>query len=101
VVCPLCTADSAWTLCCNCTLRDQRREVCHDYVVATNSFRQAINQLHETVGRGENVNPDEHTRSAYSAEEDAYVYLTISCGVAVRELARQYNSELWDLWQAA
>lgn len=83
------------------TMRDQRREVCHDYLVKTNSFRQAINQLHDMVGRGADVNADEHTRSAHLAEQDAYVYLTISCGAAVRELARQYNSKLWDLWQAA
>jgi hypothetical protein len=77
------------------TIRDQRREACHNYLVATNSFHQAVDQLYLKVGRGEEVDPDEHVRTAITALQDAYVYLTISCGADVRKLARSYNMALY------
>ena len=36
-------------------IRDQRREACHDYLVATNAFWQAMDQLNLTAIRGEEV----------------------------------------------
>lgn len=77
------------------TIRDQRRVACHNYLVATNSFHQAVDQLYLKVGRGEEVDPDEHVRTAITALQDAYVYLTISCGADVRKLARSYNMALY------
>jgi hypothetical protein len=83
------------------TIRDQRREVCHNYLVATNSFYQAVDQLHLKFERGEKVDPDEHVRPAITALQDAYVYLTISCGADVRKLARSYNNALYELRHTA
>ncbi len=36
-------------------IRDQRREACHDYLVATNAFWQAMDQLNLNASRGEQV----------------------------------------------
>lgn len=83
------------------TIRDQRREVSHNYLVATNSFYQAIDQLHLLISRGDNVEPREYLRSAIMALQDAYAYLTITCGAQVRDLAHQYNVELYALSRAA
>lgn len=83
------------------TIRDQRREACHNYLVATNSFYQAIDQLYLKSRHGEEVDPDEHVRAAITALQDTYVYLTISCGADVRKLARSYNMALYALWHMA
>ena len=40
-------------------------------------------------------------RPAITALQDAYVYLTISCGADVRTLARSYNHALYDVHRAA
>jgi hypothetical protein len=82
-------------------IRDQRRETCHNYLLAVNSLFQAIDQLHLILIRGEEVDPDERIRPAILAQQDAYVYLTISCGADVRELAHQYNGKLYDLLRTA
>lgn len=82
-------------------IRDQRREVCHKYLVATNSFWQAVDQLYQRTCRGEKVDPVEHLRAANTALQDAYVDLTISCGTHVRQLANSYNKSLYDLRHAA
>jgi hypothetical protein len=79
------------------TVRGQRREACHNYLVATNSYYQLIDQLHLKIERGENLDREEYTRSAITALQDKYVYLTISCGAAVRDLARTYNVALYSL----
>lgn len=82
-------------------IRDQRREVCHKYLVATNSFWQALDQLYQKACRDEEVDPVEHLRVANAALQDAYVYLTISCGADVRQLAHSYNESLYALRPAA
>jgi hypothetical protein len=79
------------------TARDQRREACHNYLVATNSYYQTVDQLHLKFDHGEDFDADEYTRSAITALQDKYVYLTISCGAAVRDLARTYNVALYAL----
>jgi len=78
-------------------LRDQRREVCHKYLIAANSFWQALDRLYQTACGGEEVDPVEHLRAANTALQDAYVYLTISCGADVRQLAHSYNGSLYAL----
>ena len=40
-------------------------------------------------------------RPAITALQDAYVYLTISCGADVRKLARSYNDALYELRHTA
>ncbi|MFI5897557.1 hypothetical protein ACIA5D_46470 [Actinoplanes sp. NPDC051513] len=82
-------------------MRNQRREACHHYLVATNSFYQAVDQMYRKALRREQFDPREHTRTAITALQDAYVYLTISTGAAVRQLARTYNMVLYDLEIAA
>ena len=82
-------------------IRDQRREVCHNYLVATNSFWQVLDQLYQQARRGEEVDPVEHLRVANTALQDAYVYLTISCGADVRQLAHSHNKSLYALRPAA
>jgi hypothetical protein len=83
------------------TFRDQRRQACHSYLVATNSFYQAIDQAYLKACRGAEVDVDEHVRESLTALQDAYVYLTISCGARVRDLARSYNMALYELRNAA
>jgi hypothetical protein len=34
-------------------MRDQKREACHNYLVATNSFYQAVDQVYRRTGRNE------------------------------------------------
>jgi hypothetical protein len=82
-------------------IRDQRREACHNYLVATNSFYQAVDQVYLRTGRNEQFDQHEHVRSAITALQDAYVYLTISAGSDVRQRAREYNVTLYDLQRAA
>jgi hypothetical protein len=82
-------------------MRNQRREACHHYLVATNAFYQAVDQVYRMALRGEQFDPREHTRTAITALQDAYVYLTISTGAAVRQLARAYNMVLYELERAA
>ena len=82
-------------------IRDQRREVCHNYLVATNSYWQAVEQLYQKTGRDEDFDPAEHMRGAITALQDAYVYLTISCGADVRDRADSYNAKLYDLRRVA
>jgi hypothetical protein len=83
------------------TIRDQRREACHKYLVATNSYWQTVEQLYFKTCRGENFDANEHMRAAITALQDAYVYLTISCGASVRDLARSYNKALYAVHGAA
>ena len=80
---------------------DRRREACHNYLVAANLYYQAADQLYLKARRGEELDPDEHVRTALIALQDAYVYVTISCGRDVRQLARFYNKTLYDLWHSA
>lgn len=78
-------------------IRDQRREACHNYLVATNSFWQAIDQLNLKGSRGEQVDRAEYLRETNTTLQDTYVYLTISCGAEVRELADAYQGTLYEL----
>ena len=78
-------------------IRDQRREACHDYLVATNAFWQAMDQLNLTAIRGEEVDRSEYLRAANNTLQDTYVYLTISCGAKVREVADSYQGKLYEL----
>jgi hypothetical protein len=78
-------------------IRDQRREACHNYLVATNAFWQAMDQLNLTASRGEDVDRSEYLRAANNALQDTYVYLTISCGAKVREVADSYQGKLYEL----
>jgi hypothetical protein len=82
-------------------IRDQRREVCHNFLVATNLFWQALDQLYQKACHGEEVNPFEHLRAANTALQDTYVDLTITCGARVRELADSYHTDLYALRPAA
>jgi hypothetical protein len=79
------------------TRHEQLRAVCHDYLVAANAFFQALDQVSLKASRGEQFDPAEHTRAADQALQDAYVYLTISAGARIRELARAYNQSQYDL----
>jgi hypothetical protein len=82
-------------------MRDQAREACHNYLVATNSFYQAVDQVYLRTSRAEQFDQREHARAAITAMQDAYVYLTISAGAEVREIARQYNKSLYELQRVA
>lgn len=83
------------------TMRDQRRQVCHDFLVATNSFWDALDQLYQRACRGEEVDSFEHLRVANTVMQNAYVDLTITCGAQVRRLADSYHAELYELRPAA
>jgi hypothetical protein len=83
------------------TVRDQRREACHRYLVAANTYWLTAEQLYFTVRRAEESAPAELMRPAITALQDAYVCLTISCGADVRTLARSYNHALYDVHRAA
>ena len=80
--------------------RDQRREACHNYVVATNSFFQVVDEAHVKAGHQEQFDLHEQVRAAITALQDAYVYLTISAGADVRQRAREYNITLYELRKA-
>ncbi len=82
-------------------IRDQRREACHNYLVAANSYWLTVEQLYIKACRGEEFDSNEHMRTAITALQDAYVYLTISCGASVRDLARSYNRALYAIHGAA
>jgi hypothetical protein len=82
-------------------MRDQRREVCHDFLVATNSFWDALDQLYQRACRGEEIDSFEHLRAANTMMQNAYVDLTITCGAQVRRLADHYHAELYALRPAA
>ena len=49
----------------------------------------------------EPFHPYEDLREKITALQDAYVYLTISAGSDVRQLAQSYNKTLYDLADAA
>jgi hypothetical protein len=78
-------------------IRKQRREACHNYLVATNAFWQAIDQLNLTASGGERVDRSEYLRAANNKLQDTYVYLTISCGAKVRAVADSYQGKLYEL----
>jgi hypothetical protein len=82
-------------------MRDQAREACHNYLVATNSFYQAVDQVYLRTSRAEQFDQHEHVRAAITALQDAYVDLTISAGAEVRDIARGYNKSLYDLQRVA
>jgi hypothetical protein len=82
-------------------MRDQEREACHNYLVTTNSFYQAIDEVYRRTGRAEKFDQHEHVRAAITALQDAYVYLTISAGAEVRKIAREYNKSLYELRRVA
>jgi hypothetical protein len=83
------------------TMRNQKREAFYDYLTATNSFYQAVDQVYLRTGRNEQFDQREHARAAITALQDKYVYLTISAGADVRKLARDYNVALYALEKAA
>src|SRR5215475_311413 len=72
-------------------LRDQRRQASHSYLVATNEFYLAVDQVYLKSGRGEHPDPDEHRRAEIKELQNAYVELTITAGAEVRKRARAYN----------
>jgi hypothetical protein len=76
-------------------VKDQRREVCHNYLVATNSYWLTVEQLYIKTRQGDEFDSNEHMRTAITALQDSYVYLTITCGARVRELAGSYNQALY------
>ena len=78
-------------------IRKQRREACHNYLVATNAFWQAIDQLNLAASGGERVDRSEYLRAANNKLQDTYVYLTISCGAKVRAVAESYQGKLYEL----
>jgi hypothetical protein len=78
-------------------IRDQRREVCHNFLVATNFFWQELDQLYQKACRGEEVDSFAHLRVANTAMQNAYVDLTITCGAQVRRTADYYHRKLYEL----
>jgi hypothetical protein len=82
-------------------ITDQRRQVYHNYLVATNSYWLTTEQLYFKNLRREEFDPIEHMRPAITALQDTYAYLTISCGTEVRNLAHSYNSALYAAHNAA
>jgi hypothetical protein len=78
-------------------IRAQRREACHNYLVATNAFWQAVDQLNLAASRSEQFDRSEYLRAANNTLQDTYVYLTISCGARIRELADSYQGKLYEL----
>ncbi len=76
------------------------RGVFHDYLVATNAYFHAIDQMHE-LGRSRSDDFDTWARREYQALQEEYQYLTISAGNEVRQLARQYDVVLYGLRDAA
>jgi hypothetical protein len=82
-------------------IADQRRQVCHDYLVAVNSYWLTCEQLYFKARRGEKFGRIEYMRSAITALQDTYAYLTISCGAEVRKQANSYNNALYLVHDAA
>lgn len=82
-------------------ITDQRREVCHDYLVATNSYWLTVEQLYFMARHDEEFDGIEHMRAAITELQNMYAYLTISCGAAVRNLAHSYNQALYAAHDAA
>jgi hypothetical protein len=82
-------------------LKDQRRQASHNYLVATNEFYLAVEQVYLKSGRGEHFDPDEQLRAEMKELQNAYVELTITVGAKVRERARVYNKALFALSEAA
>lgn len=83
------------------TIREQRREACHSYLVGTNRYYQSIEQMYHKVLNREPFHPHNDIRETITDMQDAYVYLTISSGADVRHLAQSYNQTLYDLADAA
>jgi hypothetical protein len=83
------------------SMTDRRRQVCHDYLVAANSYWLTVEQLYHKVCGGDEFDRIEYMRIAITALQDAYVYLTISCGTKVRNLAHSYNQALYAVHGAA
>ena len=79
------------------TMRDQRREVCHDFLVATNLFWDALDRLYQRACRGETVDSFEHLRATNTTMQNAYVDVTITCGARIRRLADSYHAKLYEL----
>jgi hypothetical protein len=82
-------------------LKDQRRQASHSYLIATNEFYLAVDQVHLRSGRGEQFDPDEHLRAEIKELQNAYVELTITAGAEVRERARVYIRALYALADVA
>lgn len=82
-------------------MRNQRREACHAFLVATNSFWDALDKLYQRASRGEKVDSFEHLRAANTVMQNTYVDLTITCGAKVRRLADYYHAKLYELRPAA
>jgi len=82
-------------------IRDRRREASHNFLVATNSFWQTLDQLYQKACRGEAVDSLEYLRATNNALQDAYVDLTITCGAQVRNTADIYHRKLYELRPAA
>src|SRR5262245_59861464 len=82
-------------------IKDQRREVCHNYLIATNTYWLTVEQLYFKARHGEEIDRIEHMKAAITALQDTYAYLTISCGAEVRNLAHSYNQDLYAAHDAA
>jgi hypothetical protein len=76
------------------------RDVFHDYLVATNAYYHAVDQMHE-LGRSRSDDFDTWVRKEYQALQEEYQYLTISAGSEVRQLARAYDIVPYGLRNAA
>ncbi len=83
------------------TIRDQRREACHSYLVGTSRYYRSIDRMYRKAISKEPFHPYDDVREAITGMQDAYVYLTISAGAEVRHLAQSYNKTLYDLADAA
>jgi hypothetical protein len=58
-------------------MRDQAREACHNYLVATNSFYQAVDQVYLRASRAEQFDQHEHVRAAITASK-MHMYISPS-----------------------
>lgn len=87
------------------------RQAAHDYLVAANGYYRVLDEAHDRSKAGETVNSRHLARDAFTALQDAYIYLTISTGTEVRTLAHELNMALYalhdvmqstpDAWDAA
>src|SRR5689334_9616153 len=74
--------------------KDRLRDIFHDYLIVTNTYFHAVDQMHIKALRDEEFDPLEDVREEYKALQEQYQYLTISAGDEVRRLARAYDMVL-------
>ena len=79
---------------------ERLRAAFRDYLVATNAYDHAVQEMHE-LGARRDDDFDTWLRSDYQALQEKYQYMTILADGDVRRLAREYNRVLYGLRDAA